>query len=130
MALLNRRQSLKLFLDGLLTTAGTVVLASTVLPPSAAQGETSSPGQEATNNLEERANQLADLPGAEGEQFCAFVNGGFRNSGGGGGSFRNGAFTNGGGGGGGSFKNGGFVNGGGGGGGFHNGGWTNGGFPR
>src|ERR1700693_5607153 len=98
MALLNRRQSLKLFLEGLLTTAGTVVLASTVLPPFAAQGGTTSPGQDSANNLEERANQVADsqadLPGAEGEQFCAFVNGGFRNSGGGGGSFRNGGFVN------------------------------------
>jgi hypothetical protein len=100
MALLNRRQSLKLFLDSLLTSAGTVVLASTVLPPTAAQGETSSPGKELVNNLEERANQLAssqpDLPAAEDEQFCAFVNGGFRNSGGGGGGFRNGGWTNGG----------------------------------
>ncbi len=122
MTLLNRRQAFKAFLGGLVQTAGTVVLASSVLPASAAQSDNRIEGKE--KSLEERANELAEsqatLP--EGE-FCAFVNGGFRNA-----SFRNGGFTNGGGFKNGSFSNGGFKNGGFANGSFKNGGFSNGSF--
>jgi hypothetical protein len=138
MSLLNRRQSFKLLLGGLLQTAGTVVLASSVLPGRAATGEDSKTTDDSAKNIEERANQVADAnaprPEGEGEEFASFINGAFRNAGGGVGGFRNaagggGAFRNGGfanGGGGGAFKNGGFANGGGGAG-FKNGGFANGG---
>ncbi len=144
MSQLDRRQSLKLFLGGLLSTAGTVVLASTVLPAKAAQSETPEAGVEAENktqqdsqkDLAQRADRVAEAQGArhngEGQEPCSFANafansfknGGFAN-GGGGGAFKNGGFANGGGGG--AFKNGGFANGGGGGG-FRNGAFANGAF--
>jgi rSAM-associated Gly-rich repeat protein len=134
MSLLNRRQSLKVFLGGLLQTGGTVVVASYVLAASAAAGETrkssETPGTDSPQELEQRANRIAEaLPSSsedETQELCSFVNGfrkaGFANGSGGGG-FRNGAFANGSGGGG--FKNGTFANGGGGGG-FKNGGFVNG----
>jgi hypothetical protein len=129
MSLLNRRESLRILVGGLLGTAGTVVLASAVLPARAAQGE------ESAKDIEQRADRLAEAhapPADDGNpQTVSFLNGGFRKGGfvngggggGGGGAFRNGGFANGGGGG--AFKNGGFANGGGGGGGFANGGWRN-----
>jgi hypothetical protein len=106
MSVLNRRQAFKALLGGLLQTAGTVVVATAVLPAQAKTAVASTAGKD----LEQRANQLADALGSsaagDGEQTCSFLNGaGFRN-----GSFRNGGFANGGGGGG-SFKNGGFANG-------------------
>ncbi|HKI35118.1 MAG TPA: hypothetical protein VKA46_24895 [Gemmataceae bacterium] len=115
---LNRREALKVVLGGLLQTAGTVVLASAVLPARAAGGATSPPGEESVKDLEQRANQVAEaqaaLPEGEGPQLAAFVNGGFVNGGGGGGGFRKGAFANGG------FNNGGFRKAG-----WVNGGWRN-----
>jgi hypothetical protein len=129
MSLLNRRQSFKLLLGGLLQTAGTVVLASSVLPARGAAGEDRNPTEDSGKDVQERADQIADAngprPEGEGEEFASFVNGAFRNASGGGGGFRNGGFANGGGGGG-SFKNGGFANGGGGAGGFKNGTFGNG----
>jgi uncharacterized membrane protein YgcG len=130
MSTVNRREYFKSLLDGLVKAAGTVIVASTVLPARAVQAAQSSPTGDAATDLLQRADQLAsDLPpGVEGEdeEFAKFVNGGFRNAAfrnaaGGGGGFRNGGFANGGGGG---FRNGGFANGGGGGG-FRNGAWRN-----
>jgi len=118
MSSLNRRESLKVFLDGLLQTAGTVVLASCVLPAQAGQSEARKPTEDSGKDLERRANQVAEaqaaLPEGEGPQLAAFVNGGFVNGGGGGGGFRKGAFANGG------FNNGGFRKAG-----WVNGGWRN-----
>jgi hypothetical protein len=127
MSHLSRRQLLAGFLGGLVPAAGTVVLARAVLSGAVAKaGEAETPPQSPAS-LQERADQVAAERGPleEGEdlQPVAFVNGGFRNGGGGG--FRKGGFANGGGGGGG-FRNGGFANGGGGGG-FRNGGFANGG---
>jgi hypothetical protein len=128
MSLMNRRQCFKTFLDGLLQTAGTVVVASSVLPaPVAAEPEASG------KDLEQRANEVAERqcsPPEDGtEHPISFVNGRFINGGGGGG-FRNAGFRNAGGGvfrnagfANGAFRNGGFVNGG-----FRNGGFVNGGF--
>jgi hypothetical protein len=128
MSPMNRRQCLKSFLNGVLQSAGTAVLASAVLPARAAANESVQPGKD----LERRANELAEgqcSPTPDGAEYpISFVNGRFVNGGGGGG-FRNGAFGNGGGGfrnvgfANGGFHNGGFVNGG-----FHNGGFVNGGF--
>jgi hypothetical protein len=119
MSLINRRKCLEVFLGGMLQATGTVVLASTVLP-GASRSETPDRAEPATKDLEQRADRLAEAllppPEGDGEEFCSFLNGAFRNTGGGG--FRNGAFTNGGG-----FRNGAFANGG-----FHNGGFVNGGF--
>jgi hypothetical protein len=122
MSRLTRRQLLAGLLGGLAPLAGgTVVLARSVLPTQDS-GKGSQSGPQGT--LAERADQVAadlELPGdEEGYQSISFVNGGFRNGGGGG--FRNGGFANGGGGGG--FRKGGFANGGGGGG-FRNGGFRN-----
>jgi cytoplasmic tRNA 2-thiolation protein 1 len=118
MSQVNRRECLKGFLNGLLQTAGTVVLASSVLPARAAEGDNVNPGDDSGKELEQRANQVASThgprPEGEGEEFCAFVNGAFRNAG-----FANGGFRNAG------FRNAGFANGG-----FHNGGFTNGGFTN
>jgi len=118
MSLLTRRQSLKTFLSGLLQTAGTVVLASSVLPARAEQQETRKPTEDSGKNIEQRANQVAEAQAPQGEDenqdLCSFLNGGFTNGG-----FRKGGFVNGG------FHNGGFVNGG-----FHNGGFVNGGFRK
>jgi hypothetical protein len=142
MSLLDRREALKVLLGGLLQTAGTVVLASSVLPARAAQGKTPSPGGESAHDIARRADQVAEaqdaLPGDEGPFFNLFVNGAFRKAGYsgygyGGGGFRNGGFANGSGGG--AFRNGSsgagaFGNGGGSG--FRNGGssgnWKNGGW--
>jgi len=125
MSVVNRRLSLKLLLGGLLQTAGTVVLASAVLPVRAAGSKTGGAREGSAKDLRQRADQVADAQGPvaeeQGHELCEFANGGFRNaafanhSGGSGGSsggaFRNGGFTNGGGGGG-AFRNGGFANGG------------------
>jgi hypothetical protein len=129
MSLLTRRESFKLFLGGLLGTAGTVVIASSTLANRVVREESPKAIEEAGKDLEQRANRVAGSrpPSPNGEdQLASFLNGAFRNVGGGGGEFRNGGFLNGGGGGG--FRNGGFVNGGGGGGGFRNGGFVNGGW--
>jgi hypothetical protein len=118
MDLLSRRQAFKVFLDSVLGTAGTVVLATAVMPARAAGAGVSGLGTEPANDLQQRANQLAARAG--NQQSCSaasneFVNG-FRNT------FANGGFhnttstTSGG------FHNGGFVNGG-----FHNGSTTSGG---
>ena len=133
---LDRRQSLKLFLS-LLQTAGTVVVASTVLPAVAASETqqtsdqvTKKAQEDAQKHLAQRADRIAEAlkqrSEGEGTQQCAFLNsfnksfanggfanGGFKNGGG----FANGGFKNGGG-----FANGGFGNGGG----FRNGGFLNG----
>jgi hypothetical protein len=116
MKLLNRRAAFRDLLDGLLQTAGTVLLASAVLPARAAAGESDPSGEDSAKSLQERADEAAAEQGPlsdEGTQPCAFVNGAFANSG-----FHNGGFTNGGG-----FHNGSFSNGS-----FHNGGFTNGSF--
>jgi hypothetical protein len=147
MPALNRRESLKLLLGGLLQTAGTVVLAGVVLPARAGQDNSRSTGEDSVKDLQERADRLADaqgtMPGEEGCDPAEFVNGGFRNAAfrntasGGAAAFRNaatgggaaGAFRNAAtGGGGAEFRNGGFANGGGGGAAFHNGGFANGGW--
>ena len=124
MSQMNRRDCFKTFLNGLLQTAGTVVLASSVLPAPAEAKETDAPEKD----LEQRANDLASdpcAPPADGtEHPISFVNGRFVNGGGGGG-FRNAGFANAGGGG---FRNAGFANGGFGNGGFRNGAFANGGF--
>jgi hypothetical protein len=115
MSAISRRQLLHDLIGGLLGTAGTVVLASAALGMT--EAEAAAPP---TENIEERADRVAEELGAipEGEgEFTSFVNGGFRNGGGGG--FRKGGFANGGGGSGG-FRKGGFANGGGGSGGFRN----------
>ena len=125
MSHLSRRQLLTSFFGGLLPAAGTFVIARSVLSGSAATaGEANAPPKSSAR-FQERADQVAAQcgPREEGEEFqpVRFVNGGFRNGGGGG--FRKGGFANGGGGGGG-FRNGGFGNGGGGGA-FRNGGFRN-----
>ncbi|MFO0877973.1 MAG: GrrA/OscA1 family cyclophane-containing rSAM-modified RiPP [Gemmataceae bacterium] len=116
----SRRQLLAGFLTGLAQVSGAIVVARATLADAATEGN-QAPTQPARDNLQERADKIAaDEPLADEERHeVAFVNGAFRNGGGGG--FRNGAFANGGGG----FHNGGFANGGGGG--FHNGGFANGG---
>jgi hypothetical protein len=125
MSRFTRRQLLAGFLGGLVYSTGTVVLARSVLPAECDQDDTKRPQSEPQRSLAERADQVAadqEPPcDEEGFQTISFVNGGFRNGGGGGG-FRKGGFANGGGGGG--FKNGGFANGGGGGG-FRKGGFLN-----
>ena len=110
------RRQLLLRLAGCVATAGTVVLARTVL------ADDEQPSAPAPAAPDERADRLADElpPAPEGVEYASFVNRAFRNGGGGG--FRNGGFRNGGGGGG--FANGGFRNGGGGGG-FRNGAFRN-----
>jgi len=140
MSQLDRRQSLKLFLGGLLTSAGTVLLAKTVLPIQAGPSETQEAGAETGNktqqdsqkDLAERADRVAEAqgsrPNGDGQEPCTFANSfsnSFKNGGSSGGAFKNGGFTNGGGGS--AFKNGGFANGGGGGGAFKNSAFANGG---
>ena len=119
MSQVNRRECFKALLGGLLQTAGTVVLASVVLPANAAQAKPTHTGEEPAKDLQKRADQLTDCQAAtsenEEDEFAKFVNGGFRNA-----AFRNSS----GGGGGGAFRNAGFANGGGGGA-FRNGGWRN-----
>jgi rSAM-associated Gly-rich repeat protein len=139
MSAISRRQLLQGLLGGLLGTVGTVVLASAALGTT--EAEAAAPP---TENVEERADRVAEelgpIPEDEGE-FTSFLNGGFLNGLGGGfpgrfrnggfgpGGFYNGAFRNGGFGPG-HFRNGGFPNGGwdGWGGGFRNGGFGNGGW--
>jgi hypothetical protein len=105
-------------LAGCIATAGTVVLAQTVL----ADNKEDSKPTPATPD--ERADRLADeLPvPPDGGEYVAFLNRAFRNARGVGGGFRNGGFRNGGVGGG--FANGGFRNGAGAGG-FRNGAFRN-----
>jgi hypothetical protein len=118
MSLVTRREYFKSLLNGLVQTAGTIVLASLVLPGRAAQAKTASAAGDSAEDFQKRADQVADAETAgsgEGSKSAEWVNGGFRNaefrnSGGGGAGFRNGGFVNGGGGGG--FRNGGFINGG------------------
>jgi hypothetical protein len=125
MSTMNRREALRSLLTDALQTAGTVVLACSVLPAALAQANQE---PSAEGDLHERADRLASEAGAapETEVLAAggFRRGGFANGGGGGGGFRRGGFGNGGGGGGG-FRRGGFSNGGGGGGGFRRGGFSN-----
>jgi hypothetical protein len=126
MSALNRRQSLKVFLTGLLGAGGTAVLASAVLPARGEQVEGRKPGEESGKDIEKRADKVADAlpptPEEDLQEPCAFLNGGFVNGGFRNGGFRNGGFANG------SFRNGGFANGGFRNGGFRNGGFLNGGF--
>jgi hypothetical protein len=97
---LTRRQLLQC-LAGCVTSAGTVVLARTVV--AGAEPPTTAPAAP-----EERADRLAEeLPAPEGVEPTAFLNRAFRNGGG----FRNGAFRNGGGFRNNAFRNGGFRNG-------------------
>jgi hypothetical protein len=120
MSKVNRRECFKAMLGGLLQTAGTVVLASVVMPAAVAQAKPVHASEEPAKDLQQRADQLAGgqtaAAGGDEDEFAKFVNGGFRNaafrntSGGGGGAFRNAGFANGGGGG--AFRNGGFANGG------------------
>ena len=109
MSTMNRRQVLGSLLTGALQSAGTIVLACSVLPTVLAQG---SQEPSAEDDLQERADRLASEEDAvpENDTFVAFRRGGFANGGGGGG-FRRGGFGNGGYGGGG-FRRGGFGNGG------------------
>jgi hypothetical protein len=98
---MTRRQLLQL-LAGCVTSAGSVVLARSVLA-----GEETATGTPA--NPDERADRLAEeLPASPEEaEASPFLNGAFRNGGG----FRNGAFRNGGFANGGGFRNGAFRNG-------------------
>jgi hypothetical protein len=117
MAHSHRRQFLKDLLGTLAQGAGTIVLASAATSRAVAHVTS---GQ--NTDIQKRAENLAGAAGASEEELLVnFVNGAFRNAGGGG--FRNGGFANGGGGGG--FRNGGFVNGRGGGGAFRNGAFRN-----
>jgi hypothetical protein len=110
MSVMNRRESLKALLQGLLASAGTMVLASAEVPAAAASAE-------ALTDLEQRADQLAGMHAAL-EHSHGWINGAFRNAFANGG-FHNGGFANG------AFRNGGFMNGG-----FNNGGFRNGGFAN
>jgi hypothetical protein len=127
MSALDRRQLLSGFLSGLVQAAGTVVLARSVLAAAQGQANAADAPPRSQGSLQERADQVAADQGSpgndEGLQPISFVNGGFRNGGGGG--FRKGGFANGGGGG---FRKGGFANGGFSNGGFRKGGFVNGGF--
>jgi hypothetical protein len=124
---LDRRQVLQQLLTGLLQSGAAVVLAAgTVQAGDSKSTQDDRPLPEVDPNqpqpnLEQRAEEaLANVgngPIETGDED-AWVNGAFRNVGGGGGGFRNAGFRNAGGGGG--FRNGGFVNGGYGGGGFRN----------
>lgn len=109
---LTRRQLLQR-LAGCAATAGSVVLAQTVLADSADKpsAEPAAP--------DERADRLAEElpPPPDGGEYVAFLNGGFRNAGFRNGGFRNAGFRNG------AFRNGGFANGG-----FRNGAFRNGAF--
>jgi hypothetical protein len=122
MSTLNRRQLLANILGGLVQTAGTVVLARSVLAAGHAQGQTrpSDASPQSQASLQERADQVAaeqaPLSDEEEYELCSFLNGGFRKGG-----FANGGFVNGG------FRKGGFANGGFANGGFHKGGFANGG---
>jgi hypothetical protein len=93
---MSRRESLKALLQGLLGSAGTVVVAASVLPTAA--------GEEAAAELAQRADLLAG-PAGPLAAMRGWVNGGFRNAGFRNAAFRNGGFANGG------FRNAGFRNG-------------------
>jgi rSAM-associated Gly-rich repeat protein len=115
MSLLNRRQALKALLGGALQTAGTVVVASWVLPAGDARAEAPEAGQD----VQQRADHLAaNRREQQPEPPAGAQISGFRNAG----AFSNGGFNNGGGG---AFRNGGFANGG-----FSNAGFRNGGFAN
>ena len=120
MADTSRRRFLKNLLGTLAGVTGTVVLASASTPPASA-GEPASAPPEKPDDIQKRAEQLANTAGTTEEEVepCGFLNRGFRNAVGGG--FRNGGFRNAGVGGG--FRNGGFANGVGGG--FRNGAFRN-----
>jgi len=113
-----RRNFLKNLFGGLTST---VVLAAAALDSPAEPAKPERDVQERSDSL--AADEVTDET-ADGASPTSFVNGAFRNAGGGGGGFRNGGFRNAGGGGGG-FRNGGFANSGGGGGGFRNGAFRN-----
>jgi hypothetical protein len=113
MSTVNRREVLRSLLAGALQTAGTVVLACSVLPAAVAQGQEVS---QAEGDLQERADRVASEEDAQGqrggppEYRGGFRRGGFGNGRGGGGGFRRGGFGNGGFGGGGFRRGGGFRN--------------------
>jgi hypothetical protein len=118
MSMVTRRESLKLLLNGLAQTAGSLVLISAVLPGRQGSAKGTTAAGETGADLRQRADQVAagemDLSEDESSKLDEWVNGAFRNAafrntGGGGAGFRNAGFANGGGGGG--FRNGGFVNG-------------------
>jgi hypothetical protein len=81
MSSLNRREALRAFLRGALQSAGTVVLATTVLPAVAQ----ASVAAVAAETPQVRADRLTTAAGQEapqdGEEFCKFANGAFANSG-------------------------------------------------
>jgi hypothetical protein len=140
----DRRQFLKGILAKLTQAAGAVVVATSL---ARAHGHSAEEAETPTEDVQERADQLAATGSLQAEEAEAneFLNGAFRNNplgsfrNGPVGAFRNtplGNFRNGPAGGFrntplGSFANGGWPNGGwGGGGGFGNGGWPNGGWPN
>jgi hypothetical protein len=91
---MNRREALRSLLTGALQTSGTVVLACSVLPAVAAQGNQGPPVED---DLQERAERLSPeegaLPHGQEADRAGFRRGGFANGGGGGG-FRRGGFAN------------------------------------
>lgn len=122
MADASRRRFLKTLLGTLAGAAGSVVVASASTPPVAAGEPAPAPQPETVDDIQKRAEQLADTAGTtevKDVEPCGFLNRGFANGVGGG--FRNGGFRNAGPGGG--FRNGGFANGVGGG--FRNGAFRN-----
>ena len=117
-----RRQSLKIFLGGLLHAAGSVVVATCVVPARAEEGP--APTEDSGVDLLQRADRVAEQApqdDGEGTEPCAFLNGAFRNTGFANGGFHNTGFRNAG------FHNGGFRNGSSSAGGFRNAGFANGG---
>lgn len=121
MADTSRRRFLEHLLGTLAGAAGSVVLASASTSLASAGEPGTVPQPDAPDDIQKRAEQLADATGTTEEEVepCGFLNRGFRNAVGGG--FRNGGFRNAGVGGG--FRNGGFANGVGGG--FRNGAFRN-----
>ena len=106
MSSITRRELLKRLLGCAAATAGTVVVAESVVAKAQEPTETT---DVTPKEPEERADQLAEkFPEPTGDlEATSFVNRAFRNGGGFvNGGFRNGGFVNGG------FRNGGFVNGG------------------
>src|SRR4051812_21730293 len=99
-----RRRFLKAILGALAGAAGSVVLATSETKAAGPAGE---PQPAPPDDIQDRADRLADAVGAEEQEapLCGFVNRAFRNSVGGG--FRNGGFAHRGGGGGGRPRGGG-----------------------
>jgi hypothetical protein len=95
MSTMNRRELFQSVFGGVLQAAGTVVLACSALPASAAQRDQGPPAE---GDLQKRADRLASEEGAaaNGQEvpWGGFRRGGFANGGGGG--FRRGGFANGG----------------------------------